>query len=141
MLKWNGWGYRDTKFCFNSDNVCEVTGDRYKISGHQLPVLAQWFVGIIGASFDRKSPAQPELTADQLPKAILNESFMIDLKQTSISYSDDPQDRLFRAHGHTMDELFILRYGKFERIPDLVVWPSKFVGAHLNMKIFDSMLI
>ena len=22
-----------------------------------------------------------------------------------------------------MDELFILRYGKFERIPDLVVWP------------------
>ena len=24
-----------------------------------------------------------------------------------------------------MDELFILRYGQFERIPDLVVWPSK----------------
>ena len=23
-----------------------------------------------------------------------------------------------------MDELFILRYGKFERIPDLVVWPE-----------------
>lgn len=81
-------------------------------------------MGIIGASFDRKSPAQPELTADQLPKAILNEAFMIDLKQSNVSFSDDPQDRLFRAHGHTMDELFILRYGKFERIPDLVVWPS-----------------
>lgn len=23
-----------------------------------------------------------------------------------------------------MDELFILRYGKFERIPDLVAWPE-----------------
>lgn len=23
-----------------------------------------------------------------------------------------------------MDELFMLRYGKFERIPDLVVWPG-----------------
>ena len=22
-----------------------------------------------------------------------------------------------------MDELFMLRYGKYERIPDLVVWP------------------
>jgi alkyldihydroxyacetonephosphate synthase len=30
---------------------------------------------------------------------------------------------IFNNLGHTMDELFILRYGKFERIPDLVVWP------------------
>ena len=26
-----------------------------------------------------------------------------------------------------MDELFILRYGQFERIPDLVVWPGDYI--------------
>ena len=62
-------------------------------------MLANWIIGIIGASLDRKSLAQPEMTADQIPNAIINDSFMIDLKKTNISYSDDPQDRLFRAHG------------------------------------------
>lgn len=79
---------------------------------------------MIGASLDRKSLAQGEYSADQLPTAIINEQFMLEVKQTKLSYSDDPQDRLFRAHGHTMDELFILRYGKFERIPDIVIWPN-----------------
>lgn len=124
LLKWNGWGYKDTKFVFADDNIVEVKGDRYKISGHRLPLLADWFKGIIGAEPDRKSLPQPEMTVDQLPKAIVNENFMRDFTPSKIAYSDDPQDRLFRAHGHTMDELFILRYGKFERIPDVVVWPA-----------------
>ncbi|RNA36909.1 alkyldihydroxyacetonephosphate peroxisomal isoform X1 [Brachionus plicatilis] len=124
LLKWNGWGYKDSKFQFDGQSMCEVTGDRYKISGQKLPLLKDWFIGVIGASMERKSLAQPELSADQLPKAIINEQFLISLKKTSISYSEDAHDRLFRAHGHTMDELFILRYGKFERIPDIVVWPE-----------------
>jgi alkyldihydroxyacetonephosphate synthase len=79
----------------------------------------------------------------KIPVGVINEEFSNDLKKTNIASSDDPQDRLFRAHGifsslffrikileiysllgHTMDELFILRYGQFERIPDVVVWPS-----------------
>ena len=102
LLKWNGWGYRDTKFGFDdypNSNVCQVTGDRYKISGHKLPVLFDWFKNVIGANLDRKSNPQPEMTADQIPNAIINDGFMIELKKTSISFSDDPQDRLFRAHG------------------------------------------
>ena len=35
-------------------------------------------------------------------------------------------DLYFIFQGHTMDELFMLRYGKFERIPDLVAWPGKY---------------
>lgn len=138
VLKWNGWGYRDTKFTFDNypaSNVCQVTGDRYKISGHKLPVLYDWFSKVIGANLDRKSLAQPEMTADQIPKAIINDSFMLDLKKTNISYSDDPQDRLFRAHGHTMDELFILRYGKFERIPDIVIWPESQEDVEVLVKL------
>lgn len=126
LLKWNGWGYRDTRFLFNEkENVCQVTGDRYKISGHTLPLLKDWFINIIGASLDRKSLAQSDIPLDKLPKAILNDDFINELKMRSqITYSDDPQDRLFRAHGHTMDEIFMLRNGTFERIPDLIVWPN-----------------
>jgi alkyldihydroxyacetonephosphate synthase len=125
LLKWNGWGYKDTKFIINdSDQTAMAIGDRYKISGHKLPLLGEWFRQVIGASFDRKSIPQPEMTADKLPKAIINEDFLNEFKKLKILSSDDPQDRLFRAHGHTMDELFMLRYGKYERIPDLVVWPA-----------------
>jgi alkyldihydroxyacetonephosphate synthase len=127
LLKWNGWGYNDTKFVYNQkEDVFEVTGNRYKISGHKLPVLKDWFTKLIGASIDRKSLSQSEMPLSKIPTAIINEEFLYEFKKTSIDCSDDPQDRLFRAHGHTMDELFMLRYGHYERIPDLVVWPSKY---------------
>lgn len=106
------------------EDVFEVTGNRYKISGHKLPILKDWFMKIIGASIDRKSLSQTEMPLSKIPAAIINEEFLNEFKKVDIDYSDDPQDRLFRAHGHTMDELFMLRYGEYERIPDLVVWPS-----------------
>ena len=34
-----------------------------------------------------------------------------------------------------MDELFMLRYGQFERIPDLVVWPESTHDVELIVKI------
>jgi len=91
----------------------------------------------MGASVDRKSLSQPEMSPDKIPNVIMNENFIQELKQTTISYSDDPHDRLLRAHGHTMDELFILRYGQFERIPDLVVWPGKIIKFVLLNQLFD----
>lgn len=133
VLKWNGWGYKDTRFYFDNNGVCQVSGDRYKISGHKLPLLKDWFLNAVDANLDHKSFAQNDATIDQISNAIINEDFMLELKKTPISYTDDPQDRLFRAHGHTMDELFILRYGKFERIPDLVCWPGRFKFNHLKL--------
>jgi alkyldihydroxyacetonephosphate synthase len=35
------------------------------------------------------------------------------------------KDRLFHAHGHTCEDIYRLRYGKFERVPDAVIWPGK----------------
>ena len=88
----------------NDETICEVTGDRYKISGHKLPLLKDWFLNAVGASLDRKSLAQPEMTADRIPKSILNEAFLAELHATKISHSEDPQDRLFRAHGESIHE-------------------------------------
>ena len=42
-----------------------------------------------------------------------------------IEHSLSGEDRLFRAHGHTLAEIFVLREGIFKRMPDIVLWPSK----------------
>lgn len=124
LLKWNGWGYKDSKFFINKDGHVEFSGSRYKLSGCVLPQLREWMTKTVGIDINHRSPAQTEMTSADVPAPIANEDFVEDLKKTGISFSDDPNDRLFRAHGHTLHELFILREGKFKRIPDLVVWPE-----------------
>ncbi|KAK0067379.1 alkyldihydroxyacetonephosphate synthase peroxisomal [Biomphalaria pfeifferi] len=123
LLKWNGWGYKDSKFYVNKDGHVEFTGERYRISGSTMPGLREWMIKTIGISLEHKTPAQPEISAANIPLPIKNEGFISELRRTAISQSDDCQDRLFRAHGHTVHEIFLLREGKYERIPDLVVWP------------------
>jgi len=51
--------------------------------------------------------------------------FLSDLKSCKFSHSFDGMDRLFRGHGHTLHDIYILRVGMFSRIPDIVVWPGK----------------
>ncbi|KAK3596239.1 hypothetical protein CHS0354_030884 [Potamilus streckersoni] len=124
LLKWNGWGYSDSKFIVNKDKHVEFTGERYQLSGHTMPQLRDWMMNTIGINLDHRTPAQPSFTAADTPTPIKNESFIMDMRRTGISLSDDCQDRLFRAHGHTLHEIFVLREGRFDRIPDLVIWPT-----------------
>ncbi len=37
---------------------------------------------------------------------------------------------LFHGHGHTVQEIYSLRYGSFPRLPDFVVWP----GSHQQVE-------
>lgn len=53
--------------------------------------------------------------------------FMEDLKKSGISYSFEGLDRLFRAHGHTLHDIALLRAGSFPRIPDVVAWPGDYL--------------
>ncbi|KAK6485045.1 alkyldihydroxyacetonephosphate synthase [Huso huso] len=123
-LKWNGWGYNDSKFMFNKKGQAEFTGKRYRLSGMVLPALREWFEKTFGASLEHKTPARSALNPSEVPPPILNEGFVQDLKGTAIPFSHEAEDRIFRAHGHCLHEVFALREGKFERVPDLVVWPN-----------------
>jgi len=38
--------------------------------------------------------------------------------------SDGDSDRVFHGHGHTCQEVYTVRFGSLERVPDLVVWPG-----------------
>uniref|UniRef100_A0A8C7RES8 Alkylglycerone-phosphate synthase n=1 Tax=Oncorhynchus mykiss TaxID=8022 RepID=A0A8C7RES8_ONCMY len=124
-MKWNGWGYSDSKFLFNKKGQAEFTGKRYRLSGMTLPRLQDWFENTFGASVKHKSPATPVLNASVVPPPRLNEAFVENLKATGIPFSNEAEDRVFRAHGHCLHEIFALREGKkFERVPDMVVWPN-----------------
>ncbi|XP_071942091.1 alkyldihydroxyacetonephosphate synthase, peroxisomal-like [Antedon mediterranea] len=123
LLKWNGWGYNDSKFELDENEQVRFVGSRYKICGN-LPHFKSWMLTVPGVSLDHNLQPQPNIRNEDLPRIIRNENFMSELHKIGISFSLDGQDRLFRAHGHTLHEVFVLREGKFERIPDIVIWPT-----------------
>lgn len=125
LLKWNGWGYKDSRFLLNNKvNQVAFSGDRYPIGNKVLPNFKSWVENTFGIDLTFHFPAQPEIKDSDIARPILNEHFMEKLRSLDIEYSLEAQDRLFRAHGHTMREIFILRQGNFERIPDIVIWPK-----------------
>ncbi|XP_055925015.1 alkyldihydroxyacetonephosphate synthase, peroxisomal-like [Argiope bruennichi] len=125
LLKWNGWGYKDSKFLLNSKlNQLEFSGNRYPIGSKVLPNFKSWVENVFGIDLSVHFAPQDAIKDEDIPKPILNEMFLDEFKELGIDYTLDPQDRLFRAHGHTMREIFILRSGNFERIPDIVIWPT-----------------
>uniref|UniRef100_A0A672GC09 Alkylglycerone-phosphate synthase n=1 Tax=Salarias fasciatus TaxID=181472 RepID=A0A672GC09_SALFA len=125
-MKWNGWGYSDSRFLFNKKGQAEFTGKRYRLSGMIIPGLKDWFESTFGASLQHKTPAtvSPILNSSAVPPPTLNEALVEELKSTSIPFSHDAEDRVFRAHGHCLHEIFALREGKLGRVPDMVVWPN-----------------
>uniref|UniRef100_A0A8C1PX84 Alkylglycerone-phosphate synthase n=1 Tax=Cyprinus carpio TaxID=7962 RepID=A0A8C1PX84_CYPCA len=124
IMKWNGWGYSDSRFLFNKKGQAEFTGKRYRLSGLILPSLKDWFEGTFGANLQHRSPATPSLNLSAVAPPHLNQPFVEDLKAAGLSVSHDPEDRVFRAHGHCLHEVFALREGRIGRVPDVVVWPS-----------------
>lgn len=77
-------------------------------------------------ALDLKKPArtaQPLPTEDAYPSRITSEHIE-HLKKLGVDYSIDVVDRIVRAHGQTLHDIQTLREGKFERIPDVVVWPK-----------------
>uniref|UniRef100_A0AAQ5ZCG3 Alkylglycerone-phosphate synthase n=1 Tax=Amphiprion ocellaris TaxID=80972 RepID=A0AAQ5ZCG3_AMPOC len=124
IMKWNGWGYSDSRFFFNKKGQAEFTGRRYRLSGLIIPGLKDWFESTFGASLQHKTPATPILNSSAVQPPTLNEAFVEELKSTGIPLSHDAEDRVFRAHGHCLHEIFALREGKFGRVPDMVVWPN-----------------
>ncbi|KAG7258296.1 hypothetical protein CRUP_002591 [Coryphaenoides rupestris] len=107
VMKWNGWGYSDSRFHFNKKGQAEFTGKRYRLSGMIMPSLKDWFEDTFGASVQHKNFASPVLNPSAVKPPILNEAFVEDLKSTSVPFSTDAEDR-----------------GKVGRVPDMVVWPN-----------------
>ncbi|GAV08142.1 hypothetical protein RvY_17878-2 [Ramazzottius varieornatus] len=70
----------------------------------------------------RTPPKTRAITEEDYP-VVQNASFLASVRKENVAWSASVEDRLFRAHGHTLAEISLARTGTFLRIPDLVVWP------------------
>jgi hypothetical protein len=128
--KWNGWGFKDTEFSLNDDGAVSLNGKRYLFSGKTLPSLRPWLEEKAGLDVNDASPAQNTVDVDA---SIRNEAFLaaVQGKYKYISYSDE--QRLFHSHGHTSQEIWMLRYGKVPRVVDVVMWPRSHEDVEVCM--------
>ena len=62
----------------------------------------------------------------QFPPGLIptTSDFLTKLDELKVTYSVKGMDRLFRSHGHTLEDIFNLRTGHWGRIPDIVIWPE-----------------
>jgi len=123
----------------NIDIVNFFLSFRYSIGNQEFPYFTRWCQEKFGITLDKKKnilKTKEDLPEPKnLPEPILLPELLEAVKELKIDYSIDNVDRLFRAHGHTLREIYLLRHSSFERIPDIVLWPSKlFFINHCHRK-------
>jgi alkyldihydroxyacetonephosphate synthase len=108
---------------------CFVSGNRYVLSSTFIPAFRPWIEKFCGLDVKFESPAQ---TFADMQKKIdrpkLHQPFLDALQQAGNPYKflvTDDECRLLHGHGHSGQEIYQLRYGKFKRIPDLVIYPGE----------------
>ncbi|KAJ8683683.1 hypothetical protein QAD02_019475 [Eretmocerus hayati] len=122
LLKWDGWGYKDSAFRVNERSIVEFTGNRYSIGNKELPYFTNW----VREKFqvDMAHRVKPRSIPKKYPEPVISDTFLELVKKLGIDYSTSGVDRLVRAHGHSLREIYMLKQGLFKRIPDIVLWPK-----------------
>lgn len=104
----------------NKKGLVEIVGNRYLYSGKVLPHFSG-FMKDMGLDVNVKSVSQ---TAIPVNAPIRNQAFMDKVGEHSVYFTEEGQERAFHSHGHTLQEMFIVKFGRFERMVDLVVYPG-----------------
>ncbi len=120
------WGFSDTCFRVNSRGHVELTGSRYALSGNELPDLLPWIGGILDLTLD-PADTHPSAYPPRVPESRVAPALLEELEKClgEDAISDDPALRLRHGHGHTQQEMYAIKYGRLERVPDLVVFPDR----------------
>ena len=63
QVRWNGWGYADTKFELNKKGQVQLSGTRYLFSGKVFPDMRTWVEDVVGINIDNETPSQVSLLA------------------------------------------------------------------------------
>lgn len=121
----DNWGFRDTYFKINERGNVVLTGNRYALSGQELPSLLPWIREVMKVEIDPYDTL-PSHYPPPIPEPKLNEAFLIDIKKlfSSDQISQDPLIRLRHGHGHTQFEMYAIKHDHLERVPDIVVYPD-----------------
>lgn len=119
------WGFRDTHFQFSSSGAVELTGDRYTLSGHELPALTPWMSGVLGVPLSSETRVESNYP-QPIPEPLRDHDFLNAIRGflAAEQIAEDPELRLRHGHGHTQEEMYEIKHGRLDRIPDMVVFPS-----------------
>ena len=120
LVKIDGWGYADSGFQYDN-NMVSFVGERYKIGKLELPYFTAWCVDVLGVDFSK--PPVPRKIQTPNP-ANISEKFLKELNHYGIQFSIEDSCRVFHGHGHALQDIFAIRYGVLERVPDIVVYPN-----------------
>lgn len=118
------WGFVDTKMVLQEDRSVRVTGERYEISGKEMPDLIPFVEEMLEIKLDVHE-IKPECAEKPVPDPIINQDFCRALEQAfaSSQYSTGKQERLIHSHGQsTAEELYKVLYTRLERIVDMVFY-------------------
>ena len=119
------WGFADSGFALNEQGQLCFRGDRYPISGQVLPDFLPWARETIDAELE-PADVHPSGYPTAVPEPRQHAGFEADARALlgEEGLCRDPEQRLRRAHGHTQEEMWAVKYGRLERVPDLVVRPA-----------------
>ena len=119
------WGFRDTSFQIHDEGVVKLSGNRYELAGQELPELLGWVRDTIHSDVGRDN-LNPSNYPPPIPEARSNVAFGEEIRGflNADQISDDAEARLRHGHGQTQEEMYSIKYGRLERIPDLIVYPT-----------------
>lgn len=93
-------------------------------SGKEMPYLTKWIEDTINVNYDNPIFAQEDMEID--PPKNVNHEFLKDLEMLKCfsRRSFEKWERIMHSHGASVREVFNLRYGRFEKYIDVVVYPG-----------------
>lgn len=120
------WGFRDTAFHIHDGGVVKLSGNRYDLAGQELPELLGWVQDTIHSDVGADN-LNPSNYPPPIPEPRINDVFVEEIGNflNDDQISDDAEARLRHGHGQTQEEMYRIKYGRLERIPDLIVYPTK----------------
>lgn len=128
------WGYEDSGFTINERGHATFTGERYGLSGIEMPTLVPWVSNMMQIEIP---PHDLHLAnAPVIPEAQTQPEFLKEIQDflSPEQITTEDRIRLRHGHGHTQEEMYTIKFGKLARIPDLVVYPSEEEHVRLLVK-------
>jgi len=96
-----------------------------------MPHFRKWAEEYVGIDVTKVRAKQNDVSAD--PPHI-NHAFVKELGDRAFSRrSFEKWERIMHSHGHTMQEIYKLRWGKLDRCVDMVVYPDS--TEHVEVRI------
>ncbi|MEM7790352.1 MAG: FAD-binding oxidoreductase [Verrucomicrobiota bacterium] len=124
-LSLNRWGFEDTFFETNARSV-RLVGQRYLHSGQTFDRFFDWVNGRVGIDLVADEPNPFQYKDQAIPASRLSDDQKNHLEEILGPEGlvlDDAQ-RLRRGHGHALQDIYDVNYGKIERVPDAVAYPT-----------------